>query len=248
MENTYLIGLSRQMALQRELDVVANNVANLNTGGFKAESVAFERYLMPTASAGAFDPADRTLQYVQDRGTWHDFSQGAVQRTGNSLDVALEANGFLVVETPRGERYTRNGALQLNAAGELVTTEGFRVLGDAGAITFQAGDQDIAIAADGTVSVPGGGRGKIRVVNFDQPQRLRKDGLSTFSAPAGVQANVVQTPKLVQGAVEKSNVNGVAEMTRLIEVSRAYQSIAGLLQSQGDMRRTAIERLAEVPA
>src|SRR6266705_454304 len=137
MENTLLIGLSRQVALRRELDVVANNIANLNTTGFKADGNIFEEYVMPVARDGGFPAADRRLSFVQDRATWLDLGQGPVQQTGNPLDVALDGPGFLAVHTPRGERYTRNGALQINATGELVTAEGYRVLGDAGPIVFQ---------------------------------------------------------------------------------------------------------------
>jgi flagellar hook-basal body protein len=132
MENTLLIGLSRQMALRRELDVVANNIANLNTTGFKADGNIFHEHLMPVARSERFSGADRRLSYVMDRATWHDFSQGPLQQTGNPLDLAVDGKAFLAVDTPRGERYTRNGALQINAQGELVTTEGFRVLGENG--------------------------------------------------------------------------------------------------------------------
>src|SRR5262245_23625288 len=129
MENTSLVGLSRQIALQRELDVVANNVANLNTTGFKADNVVFHEHLMPVARANQFRGSDRQLSFVQDRATWLDLAQGPVQQTGNPLDLAVSDNAFFTVQTPRGERYTRNGALHINNAGQLVTTEGLAVLG-----------------------------------------------------------------------------------------------------------------------
>ena len=197
MENSLLIGLSRQMALRRELDVVANNIANLNTTGFKADGAVFQEFLMPVARADQFQPPDRRLSFVQDRATWHDFGQGPVQQTGNPLDLAIDGDAFLVVQTPRGERYTRNGALQLNAIGELVTSAGDRVLGDNGPITFQQQDREISISEDGTVSVREGNanidvtRGRIRLARFAQPQILQKDGASTFAAPAGI---LPQTP------------------------------------------------------
>src|SRR4030095_11159615 len=103
MENASLVGLSRQIALQRELDVVANNVANLNTGGYKADNVVFHEHLMPVARANQFRGADRQLSFVQDRATWLDLTQGPVQQTGNPLDVALNDNAFLTVQTPRGD-------------------------------------------------------------------------------------------------------------------------------------------------
>src|SRR5437588_2106170 len=176
MENASLVGLSRQIALQRELDVVANNIANLNTTGFKADNVVFHEFLMPGAQANQFAGNDRRVSFVQDRATWLDLSQGPVEHTGNPLDVAISGNAFLAVQTPRGERYTRNGALQINAAGELVTSEGHRVLGDGGPVVFQPQDRDVTVARDGTIAVPGGNRGKLRLVNFANPQRLQKDG------------------------------------------------------------------------
>ena len=250
MENALLIGLSRQMSLRREMDVVSNNVANINTTGFKGDTAIFEEYLMPGASAGQFARPDRRLSYVLDRSTWHDMSQGPTQQTGNPLDVAIDGTAFMVVQTPRGERYTRNGALQINSAGQRVTSEGFQILGDAGPIQFQTNDKDILIARDGSIGVPDGTRGKLRLVKFDAVQRLTKDSGSTFAAPQGVQPQQV-TPEerhILQGSLERSNVRGVVEMTRMIEVSRNYTQVATMLQNQGEMRKSAVEKLAEVPA
>ena len=248
MENAHLIGLSRQMSLRRELEVVSNNVANLNTTGFKTSTAIFEEHLMLGERADQFAPSNRKLSFVQDRSTWHDHSPGPVRQTGNPLDVAIDGKGFLVVQTPRGERYTRNGSFQINAAGELTTSEGFRVLGDAGPIQFQTDDRDITIGRDGSIAVPGGVRGKLRMVSFESVQQLKKDGSSTFQAPEGVTPQPVEFPHIIQGSVEQSNVRGVIEMTRMIEVTRSYTQIASLLQQHGDMRRSSIERLAEVPA
>jgi len=253
MENASLVGLSRQMALQRELDVVSNNIANLNTTGFKADNVVFQEFLMPGARANQFAGADRQLSFVHDRATWLDLSQGPVEHTGNPLDVAISGNAFLTVQTPRGERYTRNGALQINAQGQLVTSEGLAVIGQNGPIVFQPNDRDISIGIDGLISVREGQnttdsqRGKLKLASFDQPQRLQKDGTSTYMAPAGVTPQVPADARVSQGAIEKSNVKSVMEMTRMVEVTRAYTQIASLLQSQSDTRKSAIDKLAEVP-
>jgi flagellar basal-body rod protein FlgF len=253
MENASLVGLSRQIALQRELDVVANNIANLNTTGFKADSIVFHEHLMPVARANSFSGGDRQISFVQDRATWMDLSQGPVQPTGNPLDVAVSGNAFLTVQTPRGERYTRNGALQINNQGQLVTSEGLQVIGQSGPIVFQPTDRDISIGVDGIISVREGQntidsqRGKLKLASFDQPQRLQKDGTSTYMAPAGVTPTTPKDARVSQGVIEKSNVNSVMEMTRMVEVTRAYTLIAGMLQNQSDMRRSAIEKLADVP-
>jgi flagellar basal-body rod protein FlgF len=253
MENASLVGLSRQIALARELDVVANNIANLNTTGFKADNVVFHEHLMPLARANQFRGNDRQVSFVQDRATWLDLSQGPVQQTGNPLDVAISGDAFLTVQTPRGERFTRNGALQINNAGQLVTSEGLQVVGENGPIVFQATDRNISISTDGTISVREGKnstdslRGKLRLVTFDRPQRLQKDGTSTYAPPAGLQAQPATQVRVVQGNIEKSNVRSVVEMTRMVEVTRTYTQIASMLQQQSDLRRTAIEKLAEVP-
>src|SRR5256885_3148887 len=253
MENASLVGLSRQMALQRELNVVANNIANLNTTGFKADNVVFHEFLMPGGRANQFAANDRQLSFVQDRATWLDLSQGPVEQTGNPLDVAISGNAFMTVETPRGERYTRNGALQINSQGQLVTSEGLQVIGQNGPIVFQPNDREISIGIDGTISVREGQnttdsqRGKLKLASFDRPQRLQKDGTSTYMAPPGATPQAPVNVRVNQGAIEKSNVKSVMEMTRMVEVTRAYTQISGMLQQQSDMRKSAIDKLAEVP-
>ncbi len=254
MQNALLVGLSRQVALGRELDVVANNIANLNTVGFKGDGAVFEEYIGQTARSGNLPGTDSQVSFVQDRATWINLSQGPLERTGNALDVAIEGSGFLAVQTPRGERYTRNGALQINANGELVTSAGYQVLGDSGPITFQSKDRNITISTDGTISVREGDnsktesqRGKLRMAGFEFPGQLQKDGASTFMAPEGVTPRIDTTSRFVQSTLEKSNVHGVVEMTRMIEVTRSYTQIANMLAQQTDLQQTAIDKLAEVP-
>jgi flagellar basal body rod protein FlgG len=210
--------------------------------------------MMPVARANQFRGADRQISFVQDRATWIDLTQGPVETTGNPLDVAISGNAFLTVQTPRGERYTRNGALQINNQGQLVTSEGLQVVGQNGPIVFQPTDREISIGIDGLISVREGQntidaqRGKLKLASFAQPQQLQKDGTSTYMAPAGVTPQVPTDAKVTQGAVEKSNVQSVMAMTRMVEISRSYTQIAQILQNQSDMRRSAIEKLAEVPA
>jgi flagellar basal-body rod protein FlgF len=250
MQNASLVGLSRQVALAREMDVVSNNIANLNTTGYKADGSLFEEYLNTAARA---DQTGSRVSFVRDRGVWHDMSQGAIDRTGNPLDVAIDGQGFLVVQTPAGERYTRNGSMQISATGQLVTTDGYPVLGDGGPITLQPNDRQVSISKDGMISVREGtskvdsARGKLRLVTFATPQRLQKDGGSTFNATAGATPEPATKAGLVQGAVEKSNVRGVVEMSRMIEITRSYTQIDDLLKQQNDLAQSAVDKLAEVP-
>jgi flagellar basal-body rod protein FlgF len=254
MENMLLVGLSRQMVLERQMDVVANNVANVNTNGYKADRSMFQEYLASGAREDNFLGADRRVSYVQDRATFHDFSQGAVDETKNPLDVAIDGGGFLVVQTPAGERYTRDGALQINNQGQLVTAGGNPVLGNSGPIVFQQTDKQVSIASDGNITVLEGTspidsvRGKLRVVSFAQAQNLQKEGSNLYSAGEGNAAQPDAISKLRQGFVEKSNVNSVLEMSRMIEVTRTYTQISNLLQQQSDLHKTAIDKLADVPA
>ena len=137
MENTLLVALSRQMSLERQIDVIANNVANINTTGFKSNKSLFEEYLNTDAREDNFAAGDRRVSFVQNRGTYHDFAQGAFEKTTNPLDVAIDGGGFITVQTPAGERYTRDGSFQINAQGQLVTTGGHVVVGANGPIVFQ---------------------------------------------------------------------------------------------------------------
>ena len=251
MENTLLVGLSRQVTLERQLDVVANNVANINTTGFKADRSLFEEYLRSPAHEDNFVPADRRVSFVHDRATFHDFAAGPSEQTKNPLDIAIDGKAFLAVQTAAGERYTRDGGLQINNQGQLVTASGDPVLGTSGPIVFQPTDKAINIAPDGNITVVEGTgrtdsvRGKLRLVSFADPQKLVKEGSNLYSGIAA-QPDIKST--LRQGFIEKSNVNSVVEMARMIEVTRAYTSISAMLQQQGDLRKTALDKLADVPA
>ncbi len=247
VENALLVGLSRQMALARELDVIANNVANTGTNGFKARSARFNEFIMPIASAEAFQTRDRPLSFVIDKGTPIDLTQGAVERTGNPLDVALRGDNYLVVQTPGGERYTRAGSLAVNAQGQLVTQTGLPVLGEGGPIQFGPGETDAKIAADGSVSSDQGVRGKLRQVRFDNPRSLVSDGNNLFSSTAAAQPAGPQA-RVEPGAIESSNVKAVLEMTRLMEVQRSYQSMTSMMAKADELRAKAITRLADQQA
>lgn len=253
MQNALLVGLSRQVALRRQLDVIANNIANLNTTSFKSDGALFEAYISPNARAGDLSAQDSQVNFVRDRATWIDWAQGALHRTGNALDVAIEGRGFLAVETANGERYTRNGSLKINPEGQLVTSAGDPVLGDNGPIVFQRSDRGVTISKDGTISAITAdtneevARGRLRVVSFENVNQLRKDGNSYFAPPEGVTPDPDAQSTILQGAVEKSNISAVLEMTRMIEVTRSYTQTATILAQQSELQNTAIDKLAAVP-
>ncbi|MEM6666518.1 MAG: flagellar basal-body rod protein FlgF [Pseudomonadota bacterium] len=244
MENTQLVGLSRQVALRRELDVVANNLANINTAGFKRHSVLFQEYMMPVAESGAPYRMDRPVSYVRDRATMRDFSAGAIEQTGNPYDVAINGTGWFAIETADGERYTRNGSFTVDNTGRLVTHEGNPVVGDAGPIVVPANATNVAIARDGSISSDGENIGQLRVVNFENEADVLADQGTLFRSDAVPQPNL--SPRVIQGAIERSNVNGTLEVTRLIEVTRAYESLARAMERTDQLRRSTIQRLGEI--
>lgn len=240
MDNAQLISLSRQMALQRQMDVVANNLANINTTGFKSENMLFEDYLMPKAADNVFTGSDTTLHFTDDWATRHDMEVGPIESTGNPLDVAISGPAFLSVQTPSGERYTRNGALQIDAGGTLVDLNGNPVLSTSGPVQFDSSDADISISAEGTISTSNGTKGTLKLSEFGDPQILAHEGDNYFSGPSG---NPATQSRVVQGALERSNVSGVAEMVSMIRVQRAYQTLASIMERQDQLKQTAIQQL-----
>jgi flagellar basal-body rod protein FlgF len=245
VQNAQLIGLSSQMALGRELEVIANNMANVTTTGFKARATRFQEYLMPKASAETFQRPDRRLSYVIDSGTPLDLSQGPVEATGNPLNAAIRGEAFFAVQTPQGERYTRNGAFELNAQGQIVTSDGYPVLGEGGPIQIGQQETGLGLGPDGTVSTNQGTRGKLRLVTFANPQGLTNAGSNLYSSntpaqPAGPQG------RIEPGALERSNVRPVVAMSRMLEVNRTYQLVSDTVSRLDSLRGQAIQRLADV--
>jgi flagellar basal-body rod protein FlgF len=237
------------MALARELDVVANNIANIDTVGYKSDGALFEEYLPKNTRGAQGSP----VSFVRDRATWVDMSRGPTEHTGNSLDLAIDGGAFFAVQTPRGVRYTRAGSFKLDATGQIVTGDGYPVLGDGGPIKLQPNDTQISINRDGMVSVRQGNsntdtqRGKLRLVSFANLRQVQKDGGGLFNYVGGGGEQPDTKSHVVQGALEKSNVNGVAEISRMIEISRSYSQVAALMQRQNDVGQNAIDKLAEVP-
>ncbi|MCT4657304.1 MAG: flagellar basal-body rod protein FlgF [Cohaesibacter sp.] len=246
MENSQLIGLSRQMVLRRKMDVIANNLANINTAGYKSDNLLFEEYIMPTARMNDFRSSDKKISYVIDNRITHQFAPGTIRETGNPVNMAFnDDSSWFAIQAPDGERYTRNGEFDINSQGELVTTEGYAVLGQDGPIVFTTEDSNIDIARDGTISTERGEIGRVRVVTFANQDAMVKEGFSLFKH---ANPQVVEVPNILSGRVESSNVKGVKEISRMIAVTRAYTSLANSQKSIQDLRENAIDKLGRLSA
>lgn len=240
MENAGYVALSSQMVLEHQMDVVANNIANINTPAYKAEELMFVEYVSQTDSG--------EISYVQDLATVRDLAHGPLAPTHNPLDLALPDEGYFVVETEDGERYTRAGNFTLNEAGELVTAGGQRVLDDGGAsISIPSSATSITVARDGTISTEQGPLGRVQVVRFANEQALLRRENNLYDPNQEVPVPV-DDPQVVQGMIEGSNVMGVVEMTRLISTLRNYQSAQSMIQLEAQSQVDAIEGLVDTTA
>jgi flagellar basal-body rod protein FlgF len=248
MDNSLLVSLSQQLAAYRAMDVIANNLANVSTPGFKREAAKFEEYVQQEHPAED-QKGPQSISFVKDAGVMRDSAQGNIEKTGATYDLALNGNGYFQVQTAAGMRYTRDGHFSLDAGGNLVTSEGYQVQGDGGAITIAPTDGDINIAPDGTISsvVRGVGNqlGKVKVVDFANDAALTKQGGNLYSTSQTPTTATKATMR--QGALEASNVQPVIEISKMIEVMRAYEATATLSKSQEDLMRQAIQTLGQTP-
>lgn len=248
MDNTLYVGLSRQAALQRQMDVVANNLANMNTTGFKSENVVFRQYVQDSSAPTAFSSSQDDVSFVLDYGITRSMAPGPLVETGNSLDVALTDRGFLTVEGDDGTvMYTRNGHLSMGQDGTLLTPSGHPVLDiDGTPITVTPADGQITIAKDGTVSGKLGQIAQLGVVEFapEDEGTLQKFGDSLFTSEAVPQPAV--NAQVLQGMVEGSNVVPIKEMTTMMQISRAYQSTSRMLEQYQELQTQSIQRLAKI--
>ena len=244
MDNSLLVSLSQQLAAYQSMDVIANNIANVSTPGYRREEPTFQEYVAQV-DPGEGEAGKQTLSFVQDTGIARDMSEGPRTNTGATYDVALHGKGFFVVQTPAGNRYTRDGHFGLDTAGQIVDDSGNPVQGDGGAISISPDDGDIHIGQDGTISGKNGQIAKLKVVAFANESALQKAGSNNFTSAAT--PNDATDFTLTQGVVEGSNVQPVVEISHMIEVMRAYQATATLTKSQEDLMRSAVDKLGQMP-
>ena len=208
--------LSGAVAQMRRLDVTAQDLANVNTSGYKGQRLSFSEVL-----ANRLPPDERPGGLVAVAGQRNHLGQGEIQATGNPFNLALNGEGFFVVQTSRGERYTRNGAFTLKADGTLITAQGDPLLGESG--PMQVSGSKMEVAADGTVSSTEGELGKIRIIRFADARQVIKEGANLFVSDAP-NVQPVSDPRVLQGSLEQSNVNSIDGMLSLIALNRQFEA------------------------
>jgi flagellar basal-body rod protein FlgF len=243
MDNSLYVGLSKQIVLQRQLDIIANNIANSDTAGFKVEALAVtEDPQAPAFTLGGPQP----VKFVMPNGVIRNFGQGALRKTDSQFDVAIDGQGFFKVQTPAGERYTRDGRFRMDEAGRLTTQGGSPVLDDGGGeISLNPEKGQLTISPDGTLSQGTERIGKLGVVTFANLSTLEKVGDNLMQNTSNQQGVAAPDAKLRQGMLEGSNVNPIQEITRMIEVSRAYEQMAKMMDSQATLSTQAVQQLGK---
>lgn len=227
------------MALRSQMDLVANNIANMNTNGYRSQNMVFTEFVEKAQREDAMkDP----LSMVLDYGHYQNTAPGSMRRTENPLNIAIEGPGYIGIETADGIQYTRNGDFQINVNGELVTGTG-QIVADSGGgpITVPANSGKLTITENGFVSTEEGEVGQIMIAEFENLQELEAMGNGLYRTEADPLP--AENSRAIQGMLEGSNVNPVLEMTRMIDVLRAYQSTQSMLQSEHDRQRTMIRQL-----
>ena len=244
MENAAYIGLSRQMTLRRELDIVANNVANADTTGFKVEQLMVSAEVGQRARNDAIRPS---ASFVLDNGVGRDFRQGSMAQTGRTLDFVIAGEGafFTVRDGTNGEAYTRDGAFTTDPEGRLTTKQGQAVLADGAEIVLDTERGPPTVGADGTITQQGQVTGRLSVVRFEALGALEKGGDGLYRNRSNTKPIEAADAQIHQGSLESSNVNPLIEITNLIEISRAYESVTRMIENTNDLSRRAVERLGK---
>lgn len=242
MDSPGYILMSRLALQERSTQALAHNIANADTPGFRAMRPVFGQVMVNLRGAGGL-PGDRSMSIPQDRATWRDMAPGTLQTTGNPLDVAIDGEGFFVVETPKGERYTRAGRFSIGANGRLVDQEGNAVLDSRDRpISFSAQDTQIEITKTGIIQSENGEIATLQVVRFEKPQNLMAEGNRLFDAKNEAPVPV-ERPKVLQRALEGSNVSHVLEITRLTAEMREFQYASMFSERENERINNSVERI-----
>lgn len=236
METATYTALSRQTALLREMQLIANNIANANTTGYRQEGMIFSEFVR-------LADGDQEVAMSAGRIALTSFAQGALEQTQGTFDFAIEGEGFFLVDTPSGQRLTRGGAFSTSGDGTLTTFDGYPVLDAGGAPIFIPPNATISVAVDGTLGVDGQPIGQIGIVRPLDPQAMKREGGVMFSADSGFEP--VEVPRVMQGFVEASNVDPILQIARMVEVQRAYEMGQSFVEREDERIGKAIEAITK---
>lgn len=247
MSGTVYKAASGALLQQMRLDMISNNLANVNTSGYKADIPIFRVDAGQTANAPAATHIPGTISpLAPPMEARIDFSTGALVKTGNSMDVGIVGKGFFEIQAPEGTRYTRKGNFTVNEEGQLSTLEGWPVMGTGG--TIQVEGSDLRIGDQGEVYVDGDQVNALRLVDFPEPYELDKVGDSLFVPKNGAQPDEMDegTGQVAQGFVEQSNVNAIQTMTQLIETVRVFETYQRIIRSVDDVASKTVNEVGSV--
>ncbi|MFC7702611.1 flagellar hook-basal body complex protein [Plastorhodobacter daqingensis] len=238
MDNANYTSLTRQSGLMREMQIVAHNIANISTTGFRKEGIVFSEFVR------RLEGDEPSLSMALANGRHISLRQGGLTQTNGTFDFAIEGDGFFLVETPQGERLTRAGHFTPNAEGELVTPDGYRLLDGGGAPIFIPPDAaKVALGTDGTLSADGLAFAQVGVFVPADPLGLQREAGTLFRSPAGTEP--LEGARLVQGYLEESNVDPIAEVARMIEVQRAYELGQSFIEREDERIRAVVQALGK---
>jgi flagellar basal-body rod protein FlgG len=225
------------LAQERRMNQISNNLANVDTNGFKKEDITFWEMLYKTNDD--HQRVGKALKVVTDK------SQGGFETTGNSLDFAISGDGFFKIQTPEGVRYTRDGNFTLNGEGQLSTMAGHLVMGTGGAITLD--NDQVKVGRDGLITANGETINQLSLVTFADLSALQKKGENLFAPKGGdIRETPVDNPSVQQGFLESSNVNVASEMTAMIDLQRAYQGLQKVIQTIDEIDSQAISKVGKL--
>jgi len=236
--------LSGSIAAMKRMDVISNNLANVNTPGFKKDKMLFESMLAGAVNPPAVPQAATADPILQKENIFIDYSAGSVAQTGNTLDLAIDGDGFFVIQTPQGQAYTRQGNFRLAADGTLVTSEGFPVMGQNAPIRIQG--SHVEVDAKGVVMVDGTATGTISIVDFPKPYNLTKVSSAQFVPANPDEAPLAAAGGISQGQLEGSNVETITEMVQMIETNRYFDTCQRVIKGFDDMAGKAANEMGKL--
>ncbi|WP_292289539.1 flagellar hook-basal body complex protein [Marivita sp.] len=235
MENAGYVTLTRQSGLMREMEIIAHNIANAATSGFRQQGLVFSEFVQGIEGGDSLSMAAARVKKTS-------VAQGILTQTGNALDLAIEGRGYFQLETPNGIRLTRAGAFNVNSVGDVVSSDGHRVLDLGGApINVPQGEADVKVAADGTVSLGDRLLGQIGVMVPEPGADLKRESGVLFQTDAALAPS--EDGLVLQGHLEGSNVDAISQLTRMIEVQRAYELGQKLLDMDHERSKSALQTL-----